>query len=426
MSTSCAISPARSAIRAQLREGLLLLRPREPRLAARDHEHAAPVVGHRVVGEQRGGAVGAGAHAALHDQAAEDEGPQADGRARAAPGRAGDGRRVERRPASAASAAVTASASLVPEPRPMCGGIASSTRMRAPPSSPTASRARCATASARSASGPSAVSSSLAPSPRPPSRDARRPRRARRSGAWRRRRRRACRGAAGPAPRRGPSSSAPTCRRTSSHASRSRGPAVLSTSTCRRASSASISSRGSRPAREARIDPSSTAWRARLRPRNSRPMPRPTTRVVTRARTLRRVDRLDGDLAPRARVREHGAGDLLGRSRGRMRVAERGLREEQDVVGEVDDRGARRLQIAQRARRAVRLDHDDVVPPLDAHRGAVDLPSGLIVVVTVSTIAPLAGASLIRGRTARALPRRCSRRGCCARPERSSAAARPG
>jgi len=47
--------------------------------------------------------------------------------------------------------------------------------------------------------------------------------------------------------------------RTSSIASRSRGPAVLSTRTWRRASSARISSAGSRRAREAMIDASSTA-----------------------------------------------------------------------------------------------------------------------------------------------------------------------
>ena len=50
-----------------------------------------------------------------------------------------------------------------------------------------------------------------------------------------------------------------TCRRTSSIASRSRGPAVLSTSTWRRRSSAPISAAGSRLAREAMIDASSTA-----------------------------------------------------------------------------------------------------------------------------------------------------------------------
>ena len=53
--------------------------------------------------------------------------------------------------------------------------------------------------------------------------------------------------------------SARTCPRTSSIASRSRGPAVLSTRTWRRASSAWISSAGSQRAREAMIDASSTA-----------------------------------------------------------------------------------------------------------------------------------------------------------------------
>ena len=40
-------------------------------------------------------------------------------------------------------------------------------------------------------------------------------------------------------------------------------------------------------AREARIDASRTAWHARLRPRNSRPVPPPTTTVMTRARFAR-------------------------------------------------------------------------------------------------------------------------------------------
>src|SRR5919106_694998 len=45
-----------------------------------------------------------------------------------------------------------------------------------------------------------------------------------------------------------------------------------------------MSSASRRRAREARIDASRTAWRARLRPRNSRPLPLPTTTVLTRAR----------------------------------------------------------------------------------------------------------------------------------------------
>src|SRR4051812_21509812 len=64
------------------------------------------------------------------------------------------------RPSSAASAWATASASLVPEPRPTCCGIASTTRKCAPPSSPSASRQRRANVNARSASAPSADSSS--------------------------------------------------------------------------------------------------------------------------------------------------------------------------------------------------------------------------------------------------------------------------
>src|SRR5438046_1018185 len=67
-------------------------------------------------------------------------------------------------------------------------------------------------------------------------------------------------------------------------ASSSRGPAVLSTITWSRAKSARICSAGRRWVRVARIAASSTAWRARLKPRNSRRTPRCTTRVTIRAR----------------------------------------------------------------------------------------------------------------------------------------------
>src|SRR5919106_2191775 len=45
-----------------------------------------------------------------------------------------------------------------------------------------------------------------------------------------------------------------------------------------------MSAGSSKRARDARIDASRIAWRARLRPRNSRPVPLPTTSVLTRAR----------------------------------------------------------------------------------------------------------------------------------------------
>src|SRR5689334_3503299 len=67
-------------------------------------------------------------------------------------------------------------------------------------------------------------------------------------------------------------------------ASRSRGPAVLSTITWSRANSARICSAGRKWVRVARIAASSTAWRARLKPKNSRWTPRCTTRVTMRAR----------------------------------------------------------------------------------------------------------------------------------------------
>ena len=45
-----------------------------------------------------------------------------------------------------------------------------------------------------------------------------------------------------------------------------------------------MSSASRKRTREARIEASSTAWHARLKPRNSRPLPPPTTTVLTRAR----------------------------------------------------------------------------------------------------------------------------------------------
>src|SRR3989449_1037141 len=67
-------------------------------------------------------------------------------------------------------------------------------------------------------------------------------------------------------------------------ASRSRGPAVLSTMTWSRASSSRIWSDGSSCVRVARIAASMTACFARLKPRNSRRKPRCTTAVTTRER----------------------------------------------------------------------------------------------------------------------------------------------
>ena len=60
-----------------------------------------------------------------------------------------------------------------------------------------------------------------------------------------------------------------------------------------------------------------------------------------------------------------------------MRIAERRLAEEQDVVGEVHHRRAGRAQVAQRPRSPVGLDHDPLLAPLDAHRAAVDAAVGV-------------------------------------------------
>ena len=164
----------------------------------------------------------------------------------------------------------------------------------------------------------------------------------------------------------------PTAARTYSIASRSRGPPVLSTSTCSLPSSARMSAASSMRARDARIDASRTAWRARLRPRNSRPVPPSTTTVLTRARCALLVDRLHAHLAPRAGVVQHRALDARRRTGRRVRVAERRLAEQQDVVGHVHDGRPGCAQVAQRPRPPVGLDHDPLRAPLDAHRAAVD------------------------------------------------------
>ena len=146
------------------------------------------------------------------------------------------------RPSSAASAWATASASLVPEPSPTCGGIASTTRRCAPPASPSASRQRCANASARSASAPSADSSSAGRASSTTAgrlTDTPEPAEAARAVAGDREHAQVqARGRLDAHRAHGSPTTARTWRVTYSIASRSRGPAVLSTSTCSRRSSA--------------------------------------------------------------------------------------------------------------------------------------------------------------------------------------------
>ena len=164
---------------------------------------------------------------------------------------------------------------------------------------------------------------------------------------------------------------------TYSIASRSRGPAVLSTSTCSRRSSARISSAASRRAREARIDASSDRVARAVEPEELAPAAAADDHRADPGALRAVVDRLHADLAPGAGVVEHRARDARRRARRRMRVAERRLAEEQDVVGQVHDRRLGRAQVAQRPRPAVGLDDDPLLAPLDAHRAAVDAAVGV-------------------------------------------------
>jgi hypothetical protein len=70
------------------------------------------------------------------------------------------------------------------------------------------------------------------------------------------------------------------------------------------------------------------------------------------------VDGLHADLAPRARILEHRAFDARRGTGRRVRVAERRLAEEQDVVGEVHDGDPGGPKVAERARPQVGLDDD--------------------------------------------------------------------
>ena len=67
-----------------------------------------------------------------------------------------------------------------------------------------------------------------------------------------------------------------------------------------------------------------------------------------------------------------------------MRVAERRLAEQEDVVGQVDDRGRGGAQVPQRPCPAKGLDDDPLLPHSTPIAAQLTLPSGLIVVTTVS------------------------------------------
>src|SRR5436190_12569309 len=271
-------------VRAQARERVLLGLPRESRLGAGDGEHAVPVVGHRMADQQRGRLLDAGANSALHHQSAEDERPQAHRRPPATPGRARNRQRLGGLPGQRGDGGRDGECEL----RARAEADMRGNRLEHADPGTARKPERLATTlgndegarSVRALHGELVARARLDHRRRTADRHAQPAEPARAAAAD---------GVqhAQMQPRRGldadrsHSPPARTWLRTSSIASRSRGPAVLSTRTWRRASSARISAAGSRRAREAMIDASSTAWRARLKPRNSRPAPCRATRVVT-------------------------------------------------------------------------------------------------------------------------------------------------
>ena len=129
----------------------------------------------------------------------------------------------------------------------------------------------------------------------------------------------------------------------------------------------------------------------------------------TRARGRVVVDRLDADLAPRAGVGEHGAVDRVRRRGsggcGSPSAACANSRMSSVRLTTAAPVGA---QVAQRARRAVRLDRRSSSSPHSTPIAAqLTVPSGLSVVVTVSTIIPRTTGRGRRGRR--------RRRGSCVR-----------
>jgi hypothetical protein len=89
------------------------------------------------------------------------------------------------------------------------------------------------------------------------------------------------------------------------------------------------------------------------------------------------VDRLYAHLAPRAGVLEHRTLDARRGTGRRMRIAERRLTEQQDVVGHVHDSRSGGAEVAQRPGSPIGLDYDPLLAPLDAHRATVDAAVGV-------------------------------------------------
>ena len=247
----------------EARERRRLRAAREPRLRGGDHEHAAPLVRHRMAHQQRRGLVDLPRRppSTTSPPAVKVHRPTAERAPRPA-ARASDGGSSDR-PASLDSAVVTASASFVPEPRPDIGrdrlehphaGAGHVAEGVAAPlghgQRPLAVRALDGELVALARLHHHGRPAHRRPEPAEPAWSL--PRGVEHAHVQARGRLDADRCHASP-------DAARMCARTQLIASRSRGPAVLSTRTVRRPSSARISSAGSRRTREARIEASRTA-----------------------------------------------------------------------------------------------------------------------------------------------------------------------
>ena len=263
----------------------------------------------------------------------------------------------------------------MPDPRPTCGGIASSTRRCAPPASPSASRQRRANASARSASAPSTDSSSAGSASSTTAGRLDRhaePAEAARAGVADREHAQVQARGRLDADR---SRLRPPRARTPSPRARAGRPS------CPRAPAAAPARRGSPPAssrraREARIDASSTAWHARLKPRNSRPAPPPTTTVLTRARSPSSI------ASTRTSRHEHASSRIAPSTFAAGRVGGCGSPSAAWLNRRMSSVRFTTAAAVARRFRSVRVPRKGLMTirslaPLDAHRGAVDAAVGV-------------------------------------------------
>ena len=161
------------------------------------------------------------------------------------------------------------------------------------------------------------------------------------------------------------------------------GPPVLATMTASFSNSARISARGRKAVRVARMAASTTACRARLKPRKSRNRPL-GDRLDQDPRPLVPVVQLDDpELVVAASSRQDPAGDDLGRPELGLRGdrdADRRLGEQEDVVGDVEDAFAPLLQIAVGGRGAIRPELEPLRAQVGTepgtHGGDVELALG--------------------------------------------------